>query len=52
MIKDLFRDGYRSIFIGTGVLRPKTLGIKGESFGIDALDIGDIVFYLSELIIA
>lgn len=32
-IKDLFRDGYRSIFIGTGVWRPKTLGVKGESLG-------------------
>lgn len=32
-IKDLVRDGYQSIFIGTGVWRPKTLGIKGESFG-------------------
>ena len=28
-IKDLFRDGYKSIFIGTGVWRPKTLGVKG-----------------------
>ena len=32
-IKDLFRDGYESIFIGTGVWRPKKLGIKGESLG-------------------
>ena len=32
-IDDLFRDGYRSIFIGTGVWRPRTLGVKGESFG-------------------
>ena len=32
-IKDLFRDGYESIFIGTGVWRPKKLGIKGESIG-------------------
>ncbi len=32
-IKDLFRDGYQSIFIGTGVWRPKTLGVKGESLG-------------------
>ena len=32
-IKDLFRDGYKSIFIGTGVWRPKKLGIKGESLG-------------------
>lgn len=32
-IKDLLRDGYQSIFIGTGVWKPKTLGIKGESLG-------------------
>ena len=32
-IGDLFRDGYRAIFIGTGVWRPKTLGVKGESLG-------------------
>ena len=32
-IKDLFNDGYESIFIGTGVWRPKKLGIKGESLG-------------------
>lgn len=32
-IRDLFRDGYQSIFIGTGVWRPKKLGIKGESLG-------------------
>ena len=32
-IRDLFRDGYQSIFIGTGVWKPKTLGIKGESLG-------------------
>lgn len=31
--KDLIRDGYQSIFIGTGVWRPKTLGVKGESLG-------------------
>lgn len=53
-IKDLFRDGYESIFIGTGVWRPKTLGIKGESLGNvhfaidylanpDAYDLGDRV---------
>lgn len=33
VIEDLFRDGYDSIFIGTGVWRPKTLGIQGESLG-------------------
>ena len=32
-IGDLFRDGYDSVFIGTGVWRPKKLGIKGESLG-------------------
>ena len=30
---DLQRDGYQAIFIGTGVWRPKKLGIKGESLG-------------------
>ena len=32
-IEQLFRDGYKAIFIGTGVWRPNTLGIKGESLG-------------------
>ena len=32
-IDDLFRDGYKAIFIGTGVWRPNTLHIKGETFG-------------------
>ena len=32
-IDDLFRDGYKAIFIGTGVWKPKALGIKGESLG-------------------
>ncbi|MBE6932616.1 MAG: NAD(P)-dependent oxidoreductase [Ruminococcaceae bacterium] len=32
-VDELFRDGYKAIFIGTGVWRAKTLGIKGESFG-------------------
>ena len=32
-IKDLFRDGYQSVFIGTGTWRPKTLNIPGESLG-------------------
>ena len=31
-IADLFRDGYESVFVGTGVWRPKTLGMRGESF--------------------
>lgn len=32
-IDDLFRDGYKSVFVGTGVWRPNTLKIKGESLG-------------------
>lgn len=30
-IDDLFRDGYTAVFVSTGVWRPKTLGIQGES---------------------
>jgi glutamate synthase (NADPH/NADH) small chain len=32
-VDDLFRDGYKAIFIGTGVWKPKGLGIKGETLG-------------------
>lgn len=32
-IDDLFRDGYKSIFVGTGVWKPNSLHIKGETFG-------------------
>jgi len=32
-IEELFRDGYKAIFIGTGVWKPNGLGIRGESFG-------------------
>lgn len=32
-VDDLFRDGYLAIFIGTGVWRPNSLHIKGESLG-------------------
>lgn len=32
-IDDIFRDGYKAIFIGTGVWKPRALGIKGETFG-------------------
>lgn len=32
-VDDLFRDGYDSIFIGTGVWNPKKMRIKGESLG-------------------
>lgn len=41
-IDDLLRDGYKSVFIGAGLWKAKSLGIKGESlgnvaFGIDYL---------------
>ncbi len=53
-VDDLFRDDYQSVFIGTGVWRPKTLRIKGESLGNvhyaidyltnpDSYDLGDEV---------
>ncbi|MBQ5845568.1 MAG: FAD-dependent oxidoreductase, partial [Selenomonadaceae bacterium] len=29
----LFRDGYDAIFIGSGVWRPRALGVKGKSLG-------------------
>lgn len=32
-VDDLFRDGYKSIFIGTGVWRPYRLSLPGESYG-------------------
>lgn len=32
-VDDMFRDGYKAIFIGTGVWRPNTLHIKGETLG-------------------
>lgn len=32
-IDDLFRDGYKAIFIGTGVWNPNTMKIKGETLG-------------------
>jgi len=32
-IDHLFRDGFKAIFIGTGVWKSKPLGIKGESLG-------------------
>lgn len=42
LIEDLFRDGYDTVFIGTGTWRAKTLGIPGETrgnvhFGLDYL---------------
>ncbi len=33
MIDELFRDGYASVFIGTGAEKPRSLGIEGESLG-------------------
>ncbi len=33
VIDDLLRDGYKAIFIGTGVWRPKKLSIPGETLG-------------------
>jgi glutamate synthase (NADPH/NADH) small chain len=32
-VDDLFRDGFKAVFIGTGVWKSKALGIKGESLG-------------------
>lgn len=32
-LSKLFEDGYKSIFIGTGVWNPRRLNIKGETFG-------------------
>lgn len=32
-VDDLFRDGFKAIFMGTGVWRPRKLNIKGESLG-------------------
>lgn len=45
-IEDLFRDGYSSVFIGTGTWKAKNLGIRGETlgnvhFGIDYLATND-----------
>ena len=32
-IDDLFRDGFKAVFMGTGVWQPNRLNIKGESLG-------------------
>ncbi len=32
-VDDMFRDGYKALFIGTGVWKPNSLGIKGETLG-------------------
>ena len=54
-IDDLFRDGYKSIFIGTGVWKPNALHIKGETlgnvhFGINYLNNPDS-YHLGERVI-
>ena len=55
-IDDLQRDGYEAIFIGTGVWRPKKLGIPGESLGnvhfaIDYLVNPDVYNLGSDLVV-
>ena len=54
-IDDLFRDGYKAIFIGTGVWKPNALHIKGETlghvhFGINYLNNPDS-YHLGERVI-
>ena len=54
-IEDLFRDGYKAIFVGTGVWKPNALHIKGETlghvhFGINYLNSPD-VFKLGQRVI-
>ena len=54
-IDDLLRDGYKAIFVGTGVWRPNALHIKGETlghvhFGINYLNNPDS-FHLGERVI-
>ncbi len=33
MIDNLFRDGYKAVFIGTGAEKPRALNMEGESLG-------------------
>lgn len=54
-IDDLFRDGYKAIFVGTGVWKPRALHIKGETlghvhFGINYLNSPDS-FHLGQRVI-
>lgn len=54
-IDDLLRDGYKAIFVGTGVWQPNALHIKGETlghvhFGINYLNNPDS-FHLGERVI-
>ena len=42
-LEDLLRDGYASVFVGTGAWRPRTLGVHGEClpnvhFGVSYLE--------------
>jgi len=56
-VDDIFNDGYKSIFIGTGVWKPNSLRIKGETLGNvhfainyltnpDVYDLGDNVIII------
>ena len=54
-IDDLFRDGYKAVFVGTGVWRPNTWKSKGETlghvhYGINYLNSPD-TFHLGEHVI-
>lgn len=52
VIDNLFRNGYSSVFIGTGVWRPKTIGIQGEIKGAAYMRlrwITQISFYLQRI---
>ena len=54
-IDDLMRDGYKAIFVGTGVWKPNALQIKGETlghvhFGINYLNSPDS-YHLGERVI-
>ena len=37
MIDNLFRDGYKSVFVGTGAEKPKSLGIRGKPWAMCTL---------------
>lgn len=55
-IDDMFRDGYQAIFIGTGVWKPNTLKIEGETLGnvhfaIDYLKNPDSYFQLGDHVV-
>lgn len=53
-IGDLMRDGYGAVFVGAGIWRPRTLGMRGESlanvhFAMDYLGNSD-AFELGETV--